>query len=77
MVVEENRKARRKQAQQREAALVERVQEAILHLSKDGMPLTFQNIKRQVGMSVAGLKRYPNIRVLLQQIAGGRRSSRT
>lgn len=33
------------------------------------MPLTFQNIKRQVGMSVAGLKRYPRIKVLLQQIA--------
>ena len=68
-VVEENRRARRKQAQQREAALVERVHAAILQLSKEGMPLTFQNIKRQVGMSVAGLKRYPQIKVLLQQIA--------
>jgi biotin operon repressor len=68
-VVEENRSARRKQVQQREAALVERVQAAILQLSKDRMPLTFQNIKRHVGMSVAGLKRYPRIKVLLQQIA--------
>lgn len=68
-VVEENRSARRKQVQQREAALVERVQAAILQLRKDRMPLTFQNIKRHVGMSVAGLKRYPRIKVLLQQIA--------
>jgi (2Fe-2S) ferredoxin len=72
-VLEENRRARRKQAQQREAALVERVDAAILQLSKEGMPLTFQNIKRQVGMSVAGLKRYPRIKVLLQQIAEERR----
>ena len=75
-VVEENRRARRKQAQQREAALVERVHAAILQLSKEGMPLTFQNIKQQVGMSVAGLKRYPQIKVLLQQIAEERRNTR-
>jgi transcriptional regulator with XRE-family HTH domain len=72
-VVEENRRARRKQAQLREAVLVERVQAAILQLSKEGKLLTFQNIKRQVGMSVAGLKRYPRIKVLLQQIAEERR----
>jgi glutamyl-tRNA reductase len=75
-VVEENRRSRRKQAQQREAVLVERVQAAMLHLSKEGMPLTFQNIKRQVGMSVAGLKRYPRIKMLLQQIADERRNIR-
>jgi len=75
-VVEENRRARRRQAQQREGALIERVQAAILQLSKEGMPPTFQNIKRQVGMSVAGLKRYPRIKVLLQQIAEERRSTR-
>ena len=74
-VVEENRRAQRRQAQQREAALVERLQGAILQLSKEGMPLTLQNIKRQVGMSVAGLKRYPRIKVLLQQIAEERRST--
>jgi hypothetical protein len=75
-VVEENRRARQRQAQQREGALIERVQAAILQLSKEGMPPTFQNIKRQVGMSVAGLKRYPRIKVLLQQIAEERRSTR-
>lgn len=74
-VVEENKRARRRQAQQREAALVERVQAAILQLSKEGKSLTFQNIKRQVGMSVAGLKRYPRVKVLLQQIADGGRNA--
>ena len=75
-VEEENRRARRKQVQQRGAALLERVQSAILQLCTEGTPLTFQNIKRQVGMSVAGLKRYPRIKVLLQQIAEERRNIR-
>jgi hypothetical protein len=58
-VLEENRRTRRKQVQQREADLVERVQATILQLSKERTPLTFQNIKRQVGMSVAGLNALP------------------
>jgi hypothetical protein len=75
-MLEGNRSARRKQVQQREAALVERLQAAILQLSNEGMPLTFQNIKRQVGMSVAGLKRYPHIKELLHQMAEERRRIR-
>jgi (2Fe-2S) ferredoxin len=75
-MIEENRRARRRQAQQREAVLVERVQVAILQLSEEGEPLTFQNIRRRVGMSVAGLKSYPSIKVLLQQIAEERRKTR-
>ena len=69
MVVEENKRVRQKQLQLIEAALIERVQAAILQLSKDGMPVTFQNIRRHVGMSIAGLKRYQQIKALLQQIA--------
>ena len=74
-VIEENRQARRQQAQQREAVLFERVQAAIHQISEEGKPLTLQNIKRQVGMSIAGLRRYPLIKALLQQIAEERRNA--
>ena len=39
-MAEENRQVRRKQAELKEAALVEHVQAAILQISKEGMPLT-------------------------------------
>jgi AraC-like DNA-binding protein len=68
-VVEEKRQSRRQQAQQRETALIERIKAAIHQLSMEGKPLTLQDIKRQVGMSVAGLKRYPLIKALLQKFA--------
>jgi hypothetical protein len=74
-VIEENRQARRQQAQQREAVLLKRVQAAIRQISEEGKPLTFQNIKRQVGMSIAGLRRYSLIKALLQQIAEKRHNA--
>lgn len=74
-MTEENKRALRKQTKQREATLVERVQTAILQISKEGMPLTFQNISKLVGMSVAGLRRYPSVKTLLEQIAEERRNA--
>lgn len=71
----QNRQEQRQQAQAQEAVLFEQVQATIQQLRSNGMPLTLQKISKQVGMSIAGLRRYPQIKELLQKVAEERRKA--
>jgi DNA-binding XRE family transcriptional regulator len=70
-----NRQEQHQKVREREAILVEQVQATIQHLRKNGIPLTLQNISKRVGISIAGLRRYSQIKELLQKVAEERRKA--
>lgn len=71
----QNRREQHRQAQEKEAVLFEQVQATIQQLRNNGTPLTLQKISKRVRMSIAGLRRYPQIKELLQKVAEERRKA--
>jgi hypothetical protein len=76
-VMEENRQASILMAQQRGEALLLQVKEAIEQLKNLNRPVTQRNVANSVGMTTGGLRRYPHIKVILQELVNdGRKKMR-
>ena len=48
--------------------LTDRVQQAIKSLQSSGEPMTLQAISEMVGVSPKGLKYYPQVKMILEQV---------
>ena len=72
-VIEERIRVVKQQVQQREDALIERIDEAIQQLQEQKKPLTLQNIATIVGMTKISLRRYPRIDSLFRHLLEDRK----
>lgn len=74
---EQLRHAKWKARQQREQELVDQVRRAIEDLAANDEPVTQQSVSQRVGRSVRGLRMYPRVKTILEQVvAEGKRLSR-
>jgi hypothetical protein len=65
---EQVRRAKREARQQREQELLEQVRAVIADLAADGEPVTQKAISRRMGWSSKGLRTYPRVEAILEQV---------
>lgn len=75
-VIEERRAETRRRRQERDLVLVGEVQAAIKQLQSLGRPVTQKTIGRMVNMTPGGLRQYPRVKEILDEVAAERRRDR-
>ena len=74
-VMEERRRTRDQQARQREEALLQRIQDIVDQWETMKKPITLSGIAKEIGMTVAGLSKYPRIKTFFQTISKRRKTN--
>ena len=77
VVAEECRHVRKMKRESRESGWVDKVERAIEKLKRQGRPITYREISRQIHSSASSLLRYPRIKAILKKVsARGNRQGR-